>query len=136
MAFPKVQHCIVCEDVRQEVGRKQSILGFYGITPDVTILLRDLDTPIQRLTILFITGRGGGKFSLGCDISDESGNKVIDLLSKEIDFIEQGRRLNLAFAIQMPRFKAGRHQVRLIADGDVVYTTSFEIGKGEPKDFQ
>src|SRR5262249_28879626 len=49
MAFPSIAACLVCDDIRQETGGKVSLLGFYGIIPNVEIQVADFDQPIERL---------------------------------------------------------------------------------------
>jgi hypothetical protein len=36
-SLPAARHCIFAEQVRSEVGGKSTIIGFYGISPDVTM---------------------------------------------------------------------------------------------------
>ena len=55
MAFPKIRHCLVCEGVREEINRKRSVLGFYGVTPDVEIMLEDFARPMGHL-VFFSSG--------------------------------------------------------------------------------
>jgi len=139
MAFPKVQNCIVCEDVRQEVGRKQTLLGFFGVLPNVSILVPDFDKPIPRLCLLFITDPADGKFHIESEIVDESGKRVIHLPAAEIAMRARkvSKRVNLGLTVQFPQFSGpGLHELRLIADGEIVYRSSFEVGKGSPQDFE
>ena len=54
MAFPTVRHCIISEGVRQELGNKATILGFYGITPDVVIGLAKFPVSLDLFFLLIV----------------------------------------------------------------------------------
>lgn len=45
MNFPKIDACIVCEGVRREEFGKHVLLGFYGVTPHVHILIQNFQAP-------------------------------------------------------------------------------------------
>src|SRR5437764_15481376 len=53
MPFPPIRWCLVCEDIRIESRRLVSLLGFYGIAPDVEILVADFNRPMERLAFYF-----------------------------------------------------------------------------------
>lgn len=46
MPFPNLAYCIVCEGMRPEVGGKLTILGFYGLAPNVDVRLVDPNLPL------------------------------------------------------------------------------------------
>jgi len=48
-----VNHCLVCEDLRPEFGGKASILGFFGVLPNVRLWVTDLKAPARQLVLLF-----------------------------------------------------------------------------------
>jgi hypothetical protein len=72
MAAPRVATCIFCDDIRQEVGGKVSIMGVYGAdmifpqAPPVSVLkwgiavwlIVDVDDIPQKLTITVLTPPG------------------------------------------------------------------------------
>jgi hypothetical protein len=57
MAKPKLNYCLICEEIRAEQGNKLTILGLYGISPDVDIIFGKLGTP-TRIMFLTVAARG------------------------------------------------------------------------------
>ncbi len=51
MPFPQFSYCIVCEGVRPEVGGKLTILGFYGLTPNVEIAVANPNLPLNIVLV-------------------------------------------------------------------------------------
>ena len=140
MAFPVIQNCLICEEVRPEVGRKLSLLGFYGITPNVTILVRDFDEPLQRLTFVFVVGIGTGKYRLTFGISDDREEAVFTSQTNrytDIDLTEfRPSDLHLVFSLTGASFvRPGEYTVNLSVDGEIEFRGRFELRQGKQKDF-
>src|ERR1700683_3721003 len=53
MPFPNFDFCIICEGIRPEIGSKLTILGFFGVAPNVEIVVQN---PSQPLMISFVAG--------------------------------------------------------------------------------
>jgi hypothetical protein len=53
MPFPKFSYCIVCDALRPELAGKATILGFYGLAPNVNILMVKVG---QILPVCFVIG--------------------------------------------------------------------------------
>src|SRR6266851_1253333 len=53
MPFPNFDFCIVCEGIRPELGAKLTILGFFGVAPNVDVLVGDMARP---LSVSFLVG--------------------------------------------------------------------------------
>lgn len=140
MAFPVIQNCLVCEEVRPEVGRKLSLLGFYGVMPNVTILVRDFDEPVQHLTFVFVAAAGTGKYRMTFTICDDREERVFTSQTwkyTDIDFTEFERRdLHLVFALTGARFlHPGEYTTTLSLDGEIQFRGRFKIRGGENRDF-
>lgn len=54
MPFPRSEYCIVCEGVRPELGGKLTIFGFYGLSPNVEVVL----TTTASINLCFVIGFG------------------------------------------------------------------------------
>jgi hypothetical protein len=52
MPFPRISYCIVCESVRPELGGKLSVLGFFGVAPNVEVGIARFDEPLLLSFIL------------------------------------------------------------------------------------
>jgi hypothetical protein len=65
MASPRVAHCVFCDDIRQEIGNKISLMGIYSgemifpVKPPVVLpkfgivawVIADIDDPIQTISV-------------------------------------------------------------------------------------
>src|SRR5262245_63078938 len=129
MPFPPIVHCLICEEVRAERNNLSSILGFYGMTPDVEIVVRDLNLPIKRIAFLLLAASGGeGDFRISIEIIDPDGTSLV--ATPEIEYVirEPRRQYHLAIAINTLRFRnAGQHTFRLLVNGEVRYETTFRL---------
>lgn len=134
MPFPTIKHCIICEDVRQEIGRKATLAGFYGITPDVEILLDDPTRPIEKLVFVFIAGPGDGTHQVTADLRGPDDQSILNIRT-ELRIVEAGaRNNNLSMKILAVKFPAlGLYTFRLSTDGVIRYDARFEI-RAKPRD--
>ena len=46
MPFPDFDFCLICDGVRPEVGGKLTILGFFGLAPNVEIVVSNPAAPV------------------------------------------------------------------------------------------
>lgn len=133
MAFPKIFHCLVCEGVREEVNRKRSILGFYGVTPEVEIMLEDFTLPMGHLVFFLVGGPAEGSFRVSFEIFGES-KQIVPRSPDATVVIEgaaKGYNLNVdAGAVRFPR--PGRYTFRLFVDGQPYFEDSFELLQAAP----
>lgn len=53
MAFPNFSYCIICDGIRPELGGKLSILGFFGMCPDVEV---NIQNPALPLALTIVAG--------------------------------------------------------------------------------
>jgi hypothetical protein len=52
MTHPFITACLVCDDVREEKNRKLSLLGFFGVCPNVTIIVLEGKQPTFSFVLL------------------------------------------------------------------------------------
>ena len=122
----QVNHCLVCDDVRPDLGNKLSLLGFYGVAPDLNIKMKDPEMPIAGLAIVFImTRESTGSYSVKLLIEKPSGGTLLE--SPPIEARVAGdNRLNLIWKFNGFKFpELGSYALKLIVDDDVIFTTSF-----------
>jgi hypothetical protein len=74
--IPQFETCLVCDGVRQEILGKLTILGFFGVTPNVDVALQHLSQP-AALTFVLLGGPGDGTFSASFEVFDESEQRII-----------------------------------------------------------
>jgi hypothetical protein len=138
MPFPKIRHCLVCEVLRVEKGNKGTILGFYGVTPEVEIKILDLKQPLQSIMFLFIGGEGEGQFKVTLQILNNAGVEVIQIPGLDFNIEPPSTRTNtIALGLHNVTFGApGTYTVRLSVDGKVQYETTLEIQQAKPEDLK
>lgn len=137
MAFPQIDYCLVCEEIRLERLRLVTLLGFYGVTPKVEILVSDFNKPVERLVFVFLGDRGKGCFRVSMQISDEDGKLIITQLPPtEVVIGDPERRFNLGLGVIGLKFPhPSRYNLTLLVDSEIHYKTSFEVRQGRPEDF-
>lgn len=47
MPFPSFDFCLICDGARPEIGGKLTILGFYGVAPNVEIVVGNPAAPVN-----------------------------------------------------------------------------------------
>ncbi len=137
MPFPEIHACLISEDVRLERRGLSTLIGLYGSAPHVHILVRDLNTPISKLTFMLLGGAGQGEFKLSLVISDEQGEFQQEMPEVATKFTtSEGRNTVLVLGIQNLKFPhLGKYNIILKVDGNPHFRTSFQIEQGEEKDF-
>ena len=136
MPFPEINQVLVCEDVRREMGRKNTILGFYGVAPNVLILFKELNKPIDRLTFLFVAGPGEGKYKLSFTLIGED-KHLVSQSREQIEIkLEGPQRIQIIISVAPVTFpRPGKYHFELIIDGHVHHRLSFQVDQGKPGDF-
>jgi hypothetical protein len=137
MAFPTIRHCLVCEDIRFERRNLVALLGFYGITPDVEILVKDFALPVPHLYFLFIGGQGEGRFKISLQLLNGEGKSLVTTPESEVVVQPQPKRTNLALGLAGFAFPSpGAYTLRLFVAGESrPYESQFQVLQGSPEDF-
>lgn len=117
-----------------------SLLGFYGITPDVDIFIKDFNFPIERLCFLLMAGPGGtGTNTLSGHVVDGSGKEVITFGEFQRDEPEETKRSRQSFALAVlgPKFSGpGTCTFRLLVNGKIHFETTFNLKQGTEENFR
>jgi hypothetical protein len=128
MHFPSIRHCLVCEEVRPELMGKSSILGFYGVTPNVNLIVQDLTKPIERLSFLLICEPGEGNHKVIVRIEGPNGETVFTAPEADFSFPPSQQPVNVVIGIAPVQFPTtGRYRFVLVVNGDERFHTFFEI---------
>jgi hypothetical protein len=129
--YPPILHCLICEEVRPEVGGKSTVLGLYGVAPDAELVLADFSKPLERLSFLLASELGSGTYRVSMRIDSPSGEAVVAPPEIEFSFPSAPqpiRFMNAIFAINGIQFQAsGRHKFTLLVQGREHYQTYFEV---------
>jgi len=110
------------EDFRIEIRGKSTLVGFFGIAPNVEITIQPNAEDIERLTFVLLTGRAArGSWKITTDLVDDHG-KVIKHGKETGLTVVSDFRLNIASTFtKAPISKAGRYTFRLAVDGRTFY---------------
>jgi hypothetical protein len=126
----QIDSCLVCELVRPEPSGKLSVLGFFGILPNVSIGLFRLDQP-TILTFLFSGTFSAGTFALSFAVIDPENNRVIASTDSELTAAEGTVALpwGMVFTFGRP----GTFIVQCTVDSVEQFRDSFRITQGTPE---
>jgi hypothetical protein len=130
--FPKIKHCVVCEGVRPELGNKATVLGFFGLAPDVDIVLPSLPATVQ-LCFMLLTGEGNGQTYAGViSISAPDGKQLAKAEMPEIAVPattpEATGRGILVIGFPSVTFSLpGEHTLMFSVDGNMNYQNKFLV---------
>lgn len=123
-------HCLICDSIQIEPRGKATISGFFGITPDVKIVVQSLLNPIEQLTVILL-GRGptNALRKLTVEIRQPTGRLVSDPVST--DFGLTGENQRLIVKLQGIRLsEAGEYSIRVYLDSKENYRTTFRVVQG------
>lgn len=135
MPFPDIRHCLICEGTRPEPFGKMSILGFYGVTPDVEIAVKDFRQPLQ-LAFIFVGMPGtAGDYGVRFEIADAAGEVVISTPAVQA-LVEQGKRMNMSVQVLAALPRPGRYAVRLFIGEVLHYQDTFDVRSARDEDFR
>lgn len=125
MPFPTVRACLICDQVRPELGNKFILLGYYGLAPVVSIVIVDFSQPIT-LCFVFAGGAGHGHFRIGVRVTAPNGT-AFDGSSVDGDLREgvPGSNFFMSFHGVLPG--PGDYRVDLLVDGVSNFRTAFAL---------
>ncbi len=134
MPFPRINYCLVCENFRQEILGKLSILGFMGITPNVDVGIGRLDQPFA---VVFIIGFGivedaNQAYSYTGVILNPDGSTLFQNPQPVPINTMAGRGGIIIFPVMgIPRV-VGLRTIRLIINGQMCFESQFMIHQATP----
>jgi hypothetical protein len=128
---PRVDFCLVCDDIRQEAGRKITVLGLYGLLPHVEITLQKWGGVIEKLTFLLSLHGSAGDFTVQAQILDPDGDTLIGSGPIQSKLPSDAVSIGFAFAFPMLAFKKqGKHQLVVLVNGHEIYRNPFVVKEG------
>jgi hypothetical protein len=131
--FPNFSYCLVCEGVRQEIGGKLTIFGFYGLAPNVDIAIVNPNLPV---TLTLIAG-----FPIVQDIRPYTGTLLVTKPNGTIAFqappapvqVAPGRGgLFGAGVVLTPPHVVGRYSVQVLINNEEKLRTDFNVRFPQP----
>ena len=115
-----------------------TLLGFYGIAPNVSILLQQFGAPV-RICFVLLGGPGNGPHRVSLRLVEPATKDVIFETPELVSPVPEmpDRRNTLAFSLTNVSFRhAGVHQVILAVDGKDHFDTTIVVGQGSPDIFK
>lgn len=128
------QHCIVSDDVRLELENKASIMGLYGLTPNVSIAVQFPDRPIPRLSFLLASGLPVplGMYRTRLKFIDPSGVNLFensdDEILSEVRNVPSGINVIFTWA-PLPLNDFGIYKVIAVVNGKDDYASELTISQ-------
>jgi Family of unknown function (DUF6941) len=109
---------LLCEDVREEVNNKLSIIGVF---PNNDIVLqKDVVVP-SVMAVLFARG-GEGSFETKISLTDPKGQTVIESPKKTV-ILEKDTAYLAAIRVLAPELVVGQYTIRFFFDGSTIERT-------------
>lgn len=126
---PRIEHVIICDDVRQEVGNKLSFIGVYPPTPDIFVPKLPLSLPKLCFVLSCKNLKEGDLFSI--QLVDPTNKKLADIEERVVLQKVRKRGVVTIFAMFAPlNVEAeGLHKVVVTFNKDdkTKYETGFKI---------
>ena len=112
---------LLCEDVREEVNNKLSIIGVFP--NDEIVLQKDILIP-SLMAVLFARG-GEGSCETTVSLTDPQGQTVIESPKQKVVFDKNKTHL-AAIRVLAPHLMAGQYTIKFLFD-NVSIQRSFEV---------
>jgi hypothetical protein len=112
---------LLCEDVREEVNNKLTIIGVF--TNDDIVLQKDVVIP-SLMAVLFARG-GEGPCETRISLTDPKGQAVIES-PKQTIIIEKNKVHLAAVRVLAPQLLVGRYTIKFFFDDEAIQRT-FEV---------
>jgi hypothetical protein len=114
---------LLCEDVREEVNNKLSIIGIF---PNDEVVLQK-DVLIPSLMVILLARGGEGSCETRVSLTDPTGQTVIES-PKQTAVLEKNKVHLAAVRVFAPELTVGQYTVKFFFD-DVPIQRAFEVRK-------
>jgi hypothetical protein len=134
MGFPTVLHCLVCEDYRAELNQKATLAGFYGVTPNVSLVVGELGKALERLVFVLVLDVNDAASShvMTPMIVGPDDKPVAEMTTTSV-VVPGGIAAHLAVGLLGVVFSdSGQHKLVLSVDGKEHYRTAFNVRAAQP----
>jgi len=132
----RVEHALICEDARTELGGKTTVIGLFGASPHVSIEVPNFGV-IARLCFFFMTSPSKRRatqrltdFTLSLKGKHDIKTQRGDLPLMEL---EPGKTTQMIFTIgNVQLSEAGRYRFEVRDDDGVFAEAEFEVALATP----
>jgi hypothetical protein len=129
MPFPNLNYCIICEGMRPEIGGKLTILGFYGLAPNVDVRVVNPNSPVILALIAGFPPLQDVRPYTGAVIVTKPDGTLAFQAPPVLISVIQGRGgvWGTGCVISPPHI-SGWHSVRFLINNEVKLETRFMVG--------
>jgi len=129
MPFPNFNYCIICEGIRPEIGGKLTLLGYYGITPFVQVLVVN---PNIALGLCFVVGfppveDTGTVYQGTFSVSNPSGSTIFQTPLAKIKVSSAGSGILGVNCVIASPYESGTYHLRIHINNEVKLDSVFQI---------
>lgn len=129
MPFPDIAHCLICDAAHHEGRGKLSLLGFFGVAPDVSVTVSSREQ--VSLTFVMIGGTGEGQYQAAFDIVAANEETIVVPRSPPSTVtLDPDSKVMFAITILATYPADGRYRFRLFVNGQVRGDAGFELKQG------
>ena len=130
--------CVVCEDVRLERRGLNSLMGVYGVMPDVNVIVKDLAQPVNVL-LVFYGPPFVGTTQVKAELFDANATKLDAKFQPptfQYQIVENADNSIIAFRVNCTYPSQGTYTVVLTdSNNQEVFRGKFRVTSGLHADF-
>lgn len=129
MSFPAFDFCIICDGIRPEVGGKATILGFYGVAPNVEVIVSN---PALPVTLAFVAGfppvtDAQAIYESSTIVTRPNQAVVLQTPPQRLNVSAVGRGFVAAGFVIPPPHIFGLHSIRIVVNRETKLDTVFRL---------
>lgn len=124
----KILSCIVCEDFRNEIYGKASLIGYIGITPHASINLKDPEEPLERLSFVFTIDKGDGACKPKIIFTTPENETLFDDVTLPETKARKDTTSNLILAIRNIKLNTlGTYRIDVFSSDRMIFKAEFDV---------
>ena len=129
--MPIFNLCLVADDVRIEIDKKASIIGYYGRLPHAHIQVDRPDLPIYKLAFLFISAESvaAGRYSVRLSVVDPSGRELMESEEAVSTDAVPGILNTIISCLPFPLTGTGEYRITAIVNGVADFSSTLTISQ-------
>jgi len=139
MPFQNFNYCIVCEGLRPELGQKLTILGFFGVAPNVEIVVANPNIPLS-LSLLSgfppVPGILTPPYNATLTVARPDGSVAFQSPELPLQVLAgRGGILGMGVVVPPP-YLGGLHSIRISVNNQINLATTFNLRFPNPGELQ
>ena len=128
--FPEITAALICDVVRPETDNKMALLGVYGAFPQIQILVKDLNSPINPISLVFYSNGGEGIFDISLKIFKPNNELLLEISGGQKLDIPADKNTTFILGVEGLSFDSfGEYKVNLSLDDTPILESYFNVGQ-------